>query len=343
MNAIHNPAVISRAREFIISRAFEATPEQVFAAWTDPKLLAEWWGPHAFTNPVCDLDARPGGAYRVVMRSPEGVDYPLKGVFRQVVKPLRLVLTMDASEHPAEWHDLVKPNRAKGETNPAGEMLTRVTFEPFEGKTRLTVRTRFESPEIRDAMVKLGMNEGWSQSLEGLGGLLKGAPATATAAERPFIIARLLDAPRDLVWKTWTDREHMQWWGPKGVTIQHAKLELRPGGTFHYCMRTPDGHDLWGKWVLREIVPPQRLVFINSFSDEAGGITRHPLNPNWPREVLSTVTFDDCQGKTLLIVRWLPWNSTEPERKTFDENHDSMRGGWTGTLDRLVEYLASRK
>jgi uncharacterized protein YndB with AHSA1/START domain len=173
MTAIQNPPVIAGAREFVITRAFDAPPERLFEAWTDPKLLAQWWGPHTFTNPVCDLDVRHGGAYRIVMRSPEGMDYPLKGVYRDVVKPVRLEMTMDCSEHPAEWHDLVKPNRAKGDNNPAGEVLATVTFEVIDRKTQLTVRMRFESAEIRNAMVKMGMNEGWSESLQSLGALLK--------------------------------------------------------------------------------------------------------------------------------------------------------------------------
>lgn len=161
-----------------------------------------------------------------------------------------------------------------------------------------------------------------------------------TQSIRPFVISRVVDAPRDFVFKTWTQSEHMAWWGPKGVTISHAKLELRPGGVFHYCMTTPDGNRMWGKWVLREIARPERLVFVNSFSDEAGGITRHPMSPTWPREILSTVTFADDGAKTRLTIQWLPLNATDVECKTFDEGRDSMQNGWTGTLDRLAAYLA---
>jgi uncharacterized protein YndB with AHSA1/START domain len=163
------------------------------------------------------------------------------------------------------------------------------------------------------------------------------------SVDREFVISRVFDAPRDLVFKTWTDSKHMEWWGPKGVTIHHAKLELRPGGTFHYCMKTPDGHEMWGKWVIREIAGPERLVFVSSFSDVAGGITRHPMNPDWPREILSTITFERQGEKTLLTVRWIPLNPTEAERKTFNEGHESMKNGWTGTLDRLETYLAGIK
>jgi uncharacterized protein YndB with AHSA1/START domain len=156
-------------REFVVSRVFDAPRELVWKAWTDPKHMAKWWGPKAFTNPVCELDVRPGGAHRIVMRSPDGVEYPIKGVYREVVEPERLVMTLDCSEHPVEWHNLVKPYRRKEERNPAGEMLSTVTFEDLDGRTKLTVRTLFDSAAIRDAILKMGMTEGWSQSLERLG------------------------------------------------------------------------------------------------------------------------------------------------------------------------------
>lgn len=98
-----------------------------------------------------------------------------------------------------------------------------------------------------------------------------------------FVITRIFDAPRKILWRAWTDREElMKWFGPKGCTIPHAELDLRPGGTFHYAMRTPDGHMMWGKWTFREIAAPERLVMISTFSDAQGGITRHPMSASWP-------------------------------------------------------------
>ena len=164
---------------------------------------------------------------------------------------------------------------------------------------------------------------------------------TATQSS-DFVISRVFDAPRDLVWKAFTEPERMQeWWGPKGFKVIASKMDLRPGGTYHYGMKAPDGSTMWGKFVYREIVAPQRLVFINSFSDESGGITRHPMSPTWPLEMLSTFTFDDEPGgKTKVTIRWSAHKPTAEERKTFDSSHDSMRQGWGGTLDRLTEYLA---
>lgn len=156
-------------REFVIGRTFDAPRERVFDAWTDAGRLTRWWGPKGFTNPICETDPRPGGSYRIVMHSPEGVDYPIKGVYREVVRPLRLMMTDDCSEHPEDWLDQVNPGRPKGE---GLEALSTVTFADEGGRTKLTIRTLFSSPEIRDRMVKMGMEQGWSESLDRLGDLL---------------------------------------------------------------------------------------------------------------------------------------------------------------------------
>lgn len=157
----------------------------------------------------------------------------------------------------------------------------------------------------------------------------------------PFVIARVFDAPCDRVWKSWTEAERLkQWWGPKGFVVTHCKIDLRPGGIMHYCLRIPDGNEMWGRFVYREIVKPERLVFVNSFSDPEGGVTRHPGHASWPLEMLSTVTFEAQGGKTKVTVQWVPLDgSTDLERKTFDEGRDSMKMGWTGTFEQFDDYL----
>src|SRR3954447_8984363 len=117
-------------------------------------------------------------------------------------------------------------------------------------------------------------------------------------------------------------------------------LDLRPGGVFHYGMRSPDGRAMWGRWVFRDVVAPERLVFVASFSDEAGGVTRHPFAPDWPLEVLSTLNFTEHGGRTTLTMRGVPLNATATERQAFEAGHESMQKGWTGTLDQLAGYLA---
>jgi uncharacterized protein YndB with AHSA1/START domain len=155
-------------RDFVITRVFDAPRALVFRAWTDPRHMARWWGPHGFTNPVCELDVRPGGAWRIVMRGPDGAAHPARGVYREVAEPERLVLTIDHSELSDEWHDAVSPGRDRGKGRPALEGLLTATIEERGGKTTLTIRVRFESAEVRERLEKIGMAEGWSQSLERL-------------------------------------------------------------------------------------------------------------------------------------------------------------------------------
>src|SRR6185437_12462888 len=114
-------------QEVVITRICNAPPETVFRAWTDPKQLARWWGPRDFTNPVCEADARPGGAWRIVMRGPEGSEYPCHGVYREVVPPERLVFSNDAVD--AQGNLLIQG-------------VTTVTFAPEGGKTKVVLRTR---------------------------------------------------------------------------------------------------------------------------------------------------------------------------------------------------------
>ena len=158
-----------------------------------------------------------------------------------------------------------------------------------------------------------------------------------------FVITRVFDAPRELLWKAFTEPERMKaWWGPKGSTIVASKMDLRSGGTYLGAMRDPTGRVMWAKFVYREIAKPERLVWVHSFSDETGGLTRHPLSATWPLELLTTVTFEEQpDGKTKLTLRWSPINASPEEQQTFDAAHDSMTQGWGGTFERLTAYLAS--
>jgi uncharacterized protein YndB with AHSA1/START domain len=164
---------------------------------------------------------------------------------------------------------------------------------------------------------------------------------TNKTASKDFVISRVFDAPRDLVWQCFTQPERMkQWWGPKGAKILKSQMDLRVGGTYHYGMQTQDGTVMWGKMVYRAVTPPERLEFINSFSDEAGGLSRHPMAPTWPLEMLSIFTFEDLGGgKTKFTVTWRPHNATAEEQATFDAGHASMTGGWSGTMESLENYL----
>ena len=148
-------------RELTLTRIFNAPREIVFKAWTDPRLLAQWWGPHGFTNPVCEVDARPGGAIYINMRWPDGRDNFMKGTFHEVVPPERLVFTTSALEDDAGMPQL--------------EVLNTVTFAEQGSQTKLTLHAVVvrAGPAAEGALS--GMEEGWSQSLEKLAAALKKA------------------------------------------------------------------------------------------------------------------------------------------------------------------------
>jgi uncharacterized protein YndB with AHSA1/START domain len=162
----------------------------------------------------------------------------------------------------------------------------------------------------------------------------------AVAAAKDFEISRTFNAPRQRVFDAWTHPDQLsQWMSPKGFQTISANMDLKPGGTYHYGLRGPNNMEMWGKWIFREIDAPAKLVLVNTFSDKDGGITRHPMSATWPLKTLSTMTFDEHDGKTTLNLRWSPIDPTPEERATFDGAHDGMRQGWTGTMDQLDAFL----
>jgi uncharacterized protein YndB with AHSA1/START domain len=157
-----------------------------------------------------------------------------------------------------------------------------------------------------------------------------------------FVLSHTFDAPRDLVWRAFTEPERMkQWWGPKGFPVVASAMDVRPGGMCHYAMSVPDGSLMWGKFAYREIVAPERLVFVNGFSNENGDFIRHPLVPVWPLEVLSVFRFTEQEGRTTFTLEWTPINASAEECALFEHSHEGMTQGWAGTLEQLDAHLAS--
>ena len=195
--------------------------------------------------------------------------------------------------------------------------------------------------EAREHVVKkFGAIEGGKQTLTRLDSFL----AQKYSPTKPFVISRTLNAPRELVWKVFTDPEHMsQWWGPKGFTVIASKMDLRTGGMYHYGLRASDGSEMWGRCMYRKIDAPKKLVFINSFSDEKGGLTRHPGHQAWPLEMLTIYTFEEKDGKTVFTIEWMPINASASEVETFDKGRASMTQGWSGTISQLEEYLKAQQ
>lgn len=143
-------------REIVITRTFNAPRKLVYEAWTDPKHIAQWWGPEGFTTRVTELDLRPGGQWRYVMIGPDGTEYPGKGVFREIV-PLERIVTSDEFEEGFE--------KVVNMDLPQGMVVTTI-FEDWNGKTRLTLRILHESVEDRRKHEEMGVIAGWNSSFD---------------------------------------------------------------------------------------------------------------------------------------------------------------------------------
>lgn len=160
--------------------------------------------------------------------------------------------------------------------------------------------------------------------------------------ESELVLTRVLEAPWDLVWKVWTDADHLaKWWGPAGFDMKVSHLDLRSGGSFHYAMTPPGASTpMWGLFQYDEVVPTHRLVWRSSFSDATGAMTRNPWNPVWPLEIRNVLTLEAQGTRTVLTLRGSPWNATPEEEKAFAENKKNVSQGFAGTFAQLEAYLA---
>lgn len=304
------------ARSIVTTRRFDAPRELVFDTFTDRAHISEWWGPHGFTTTTDEMDVRPGGTWRFVMHGPDGTDYENEILYRVVERPSRL-----------EYHH-------RGAEGDPHRFDVTIDFTEEEGGTRVTLRILVGSPEIREELVRFGAIEGGQQTLARLAELLE------RRASAPFTIERTVDAPRELVFRAWTEREHlMQWFGPKGFTMAHCANDPRPGGVMHYRLVASNGMEMWGRWAYREIVPPERLVFVSSFSDREANVRKAPFPGDWPAEMLTTVTFDERGGRTLVTLRSEAINATAAQRETFTAHHAAMNASWGGTFDQLDAHV----
>ncbi|HEX9029312.1 MAG TPA: SRPBCC domain-containing protein [Anaerolineales bacterium] len=311
------------SQELTLKRIFDAPRELVFKAWTDPKLVAQWWGPTVFTNPVCELDPKPGGKIHIVMRGPANSDFdsdfPMTGTFKEVDAPQRLVYTSEA------YMD--------GLSGPQIETLTTVTFADKGGKTEMTLHVVVVRSTPAAAGALQGMEAGWTQSLEklnDLAGQLKsdtGKHKIKFAAEpgkQEVIVTRTFDASPELIFKTMTDPGLIpQWWGPRDLTTTVEKMEVRPGGQWRFVQRDPQGEQFGFHGVYHDVTPSERLVYTFEFE----GFPGHVL--------LETVTFEEQNGKTLVTDQSV-YQSVEDRDGMVQTG---MESGATESMERLVELL----
>jgi uncharacterized protein YndB with AHSA1/START domain len=302
-------------REVVMTRVFHAPRRLVFEAWTKPELLQRWFGARGWSVPVCEIDLRPGGSYRYVMRGPDGVEAIMRGTYLEIDPPDRLVLTecFEGFSEPG-WR-------------PEDETVNTIVLTELDGKTTWTLTTSYPSRELRDAAYALKQAwEGTSHSLDRLADLLR---------TRDLVVKRVFDAPVDQVWRAWTESEQvMRWWGPLGFTAPLAKMDVREGGTSLVCMRSPDGIDFYNAWTYTRIEPLEQIDYVLTFADKEG----HPIDPaaiglppDLAREVPHRLVFKAANGQTTLTVTEYGYLS--------DETLEMSKLGLEQCLDKMAALL----
>lgn len=243
-------------QKFTMVRTFHAPRSLVWKAWTNAERLKQWWGPHYFINATVSLDLRVGGIQRIDMQGPDGAVYPMISEFREIEPETKLVLV----------------NRILEDKNGVAqaEVLTTVLFAEERGRTILTVQEEVlrSTPAASGALA--GMEEGMDQTLERLGSHV-GSLVVAIPEGEPIVwIARLFDAPRDLIWKALTDANHLKhWWGQRAATNIVCELDARVGGKWRVHQRydgpqeetgVPPGTVFKFSGTVLDLVPPEKIV-----------------------------------------------------------------------------------
>ena len=295
--------------EFVITREYAAPRDLVWQACTDPKHLAQWWGPKGFSAPVCEWDARPGGKIFVIMRGPDGTEYPMGGEVRDVVAPELMVSMSGALDATGNY---------------LFQFLHTLTLIERDGKTKLMMHSRVIHATPGANRYIGGFETGMTMSLERLGTLL----VAQEASTREILVTRELAAPRELVWAAMTDPEQViHWWGPRGFTTAIEQMDVRPGGVWKHVMRGPDGTNYPNESVFQEVVPPERLVFAQGGHREGGPSINF----------VSTWTFDTvASGKTRVTIRMV--FPSADARNLVVREFGAIEGA-KQTLERLGEHL----
>ncbi|MDX2263808.1 MAG: SRPBCC domain-containing protein [Hyphomicrobiales bacterium] len=294
-------------RTILMTRLFNAPPALVFDALTKPEMVKRWLlGPDGYSMPVCEIDLKVGGKFRYVWRGPDGSEFGMGGVFREIAGPDRLVHTevFDGAEM-------------------GGESLVTTVLTQEAGKTRFACTCEYESKETRDAVLKSGMEDGAGDSYDRLDVMLKHQPSEAP---NEIVVSRLIGAAPEAVFDAFTDAMHISaWWGPVGFTTTTREMDVRPGGVWRFTMHGPDGRDYKNVIRYTDVVRPERIAYDQGGEDETADF-----------QFRSLITFTPNGRKTEVSIR-LTFPTTEM-RNDIAEKYGAIEGG-RDTLERLETHV----
>ncbi len=282
----------------VVSRRFAASPERLFDAWFDPKAVGTWlFATPGGVSKHVEIDARVGGGFAIHEQRAEMLATHF-GVYREFVRPNRIVFTFSTEK-----------------SGPSS--LVTIAIKP-DGAGSLLTLTHQIDPEW--ALLDVSIRAGWEGALEGL------ARANGEAGNgHTLIMHRTFDAPRVLVWKAWTEAEHLlRWICPADFNVLFAENDLRLGGKWRSGMRSPEGEDFIHCGEYLEIEKPSRLVFTHSWE-------HNHLEPRALTKI--TVVLIERDGKTdMTFVQ---------AGLATEESALSHKHGWTGAFDQLADFLVA--
>ncbi len=314
----------NKSNEIKIIRTYDAPVKAVWDAWTDPKQTAQWWGPRGFTLTNHSKDLRVGGHWKYTMHGPDGTDYENTTLYHEVEKHSKLVYDHGGSDD--------RPP------------LFRVTalFSETKGKTKLEMNMAFATPEVaeetRKFIKKAGGDSTWDRLAEYLSKQLHG--------KEQFVINRSFDVSINKMFDVWTNPKHLsKWLPPTEFTMEFIRADIKSGGSNFYVMTNGKDIKMYGRANYQEITSPNRLVYTQQFCDEKENISRHPLAPTWPETMHTTVMFtEEDSNRTRVTITWEVYGkATQQELETFINGRPGMTMGWTGSFDKLEEYLQGLK
>ena len=307
--------------EILITRIYDAPVKMVWEAWTDPSQAAHWWGPRGFTITTHSKDLKVGGGWHYTMHGPDGTDYPNKTKYLEVEKYSRLVYDHGGyDDRPPLFRVTVNFSEQKGKT---------------KMEMTMALATAEAAEETKKFIKKAGGNGTWDRLAEFLEKEING--------KERFVIHRSFDLPIAKMFELWTNPKHIsQWLAPTGFTMEFFRSEIKVGASTFYAMGDGKSAKMYGRASYLEIESPNRLVYTQQFCDENEKLTRHPMAPTWPETMLTTVLFhSEGVNNTRIAIIWEPFGAvSKEEMDTFIKARNGMAQGWTGSLDKLENFIA---
>jgi uncharacterized protein YndB with AHSA1/START domain len=312
-------SAVCKSNELRLIRIYDAPVDSVWSAWADTEQAAKWWGPRGFTISTHSKDLRQGGTWNYTMHGPDGTDYPNVTLYHEVETGKRMVYDHGGNEDQPPLFKVT------------------VEFKDLGDKTEMDMTMAFPSDEIAKQMKQfiheVGGHTTWDRLAEFL--------AKKKSNKDVFVLNHSFDANPETVFGMWTDPNHLQkWLPPKGFTMEFMRSEIKEGASTFYRMFNQDGIEIYGVTDYLQIAPNQQIMMRQDFCDRDENLARHPLAPELPQSILTSVQFTpEGDGTRVTLTSVSDDSATAKEIARFMEEREGMSQGWGNSLDQLDKNL----